>query len=91
MQCDAMSMQKEKLTNQKGINPGALQSTPLTRDRVPRSTPRPQEERVNYRVFRLRDELLDTTNKGLLLHLEILDTTNKGLLLTTKTTPKDRT
>ena len=82
---------KENTQNKKGINPGALQSTPLTRDRVPRSTPRPQEERVNYRFFRFQDELLDTTNKGLLLHLEILDTTNKGLLLTTKTTPKDRT
>ena len=78
MHDDVMLMQKRKTNNFLiGKNPGALQSTPLTRDRVPRSTPRPQEERGNYRVFRLREELLDTTNKGLFLHPEIVDTTNK--------------
>ena len=41
-----------------------------------------REERLDHRIFSLRVDLLDTTNKGLLLHLDLVDTTNKRLLLT---------
>jgi hypothetical protein len=70
---------KKKRTNNSNIRDfsGSLQSTPLTRDLAPRSKiMRGRKSWVNYRIFMLHVELVDTTNKRFLL-----DTTNKGFLL----------
>ena len=64
MQDDFMMMPKRIQTKSNSWEtPGALQSTPLTRDRAPAIQAETTKERGNYRVFILHVDLLDTTNK----------------------------
>jgi hypothetical protein len=60
-----MNDAKKKITSNSnnGDFSGSLQSTPLTRDLIPRSTIRRGRSWVNYRIFIHRVVLHDTTNK----------------------------
>ena len=77
MHDDVMLMQKEKQTISNWEKSRGVTIDTTNKGSRPAILAETTRREVNYRVFRLREELLDTTNKGLLLHLEILDTTNK--------------
>ena len=66
MMHDDIMIHKKKKNKQNliGVFPGPLQSTPLTRNLAPRFHLKVRGREVNYRIFRRRVDLLDTTNKS---------------------------
>ena len=63
---DDMMMQKEKQTNLIGENSRGITNDTTNQGSRPRDPPQDNRKRgINYRVFVLHADLLDTTNKRL--------------------------